>query len=250
MSDPFIPFIFELCAETHHAAGAARAGGAHRIELCTDLAVGGLTPPPSLVEAAVASSGLPVHVLLRPTAATFCYSPEVFAAIAQAMGEARRAGAAGFVLGLLGDDRRVDREHTRALVELAGDLPVTFHRAFDTTPDLDEALEDVIATGCARLLTSGGADDVLAGASALARLVARAGTRIEIAVGGGLTLENAAGIVHRTGSHHFHASLRSTGVGAGNLASPGTLEARIAAMIAILSEASQPAGSTSRAEVC
>ncbi len=233
------PFTFELCAETLDACRVARAGGAHRIELCTDLRVGGLTPPLSLIEAAVECSGLPVHVLLRPTAVSFLYSAEVYASIANSMEQARRAGAAGFVLGLLGPDGTVDRDHTRALVELAGPLPVTFHRAFDATPDLAGALEDVISTGCSRVLTSGGADEVLGGAAALARLVAQAGSRIQVAVGGGLTLENAAELVHRTGSHHYHASLRASA--AGDLSD--SLQGRTAAMVGILAEAGVPVGS-------
>ena len=239
------PFTFELCAESLDACRVARAGGAHRLELCTDLRVGGLTPPLSMIEAAVECSGLPVHVLLRPTAASFLYSSGVYAAIASSMELARRAGAAGFVLGLLQADGTVDREHTRALVELAGPLPVTFHRAFDATPNLADALEDVISTGCSRVLTSGGADEVLAGASSLARLVAQAGSRVQVAVGGGLTLGNAAELAHRTGSHHYHASLRAPATGG----VPESLQGRIAAMVGILAEAGEPVGSVAGTEL-
>ena len=239
------PFTFELCAESLDACRVARAGGAHRLELCTDLRVGGLTPPLSLIEAAVGCSGLPVHVLLRPTAASFLYSSSVYAAIADSMQQARRAGAAGFVLGLLQSDGTVDREHTRALVELAGPLPVTFHRAFDTTPHLADALEDVISTGCSRGLTSGGADEVRAGASSLTRLVVQAGSRIQVAVGGGLTLENAAELVRRTGSRHYHASLRAPATDGAT----DSLQGRIAAMVGILAEAGEPVGSVRGTEL-
>lgn len=239
-----LAFTFELCAETLDACRVARAGGAHRIELCTELNVGGLTPEMSLLQAAVKQSGLPVHVLLRPTAASFVYSPEVYAAIAASMEEAKRAGAAGFVLGLLHPDGTVDLEHTRALVKLAAPLPVTFHRAFDATPDLSAALEDVIATGCTRVLTSGGAPEVLGGASALADLVAQAGSRIQVAVGGGLTLQNAAELVQRTGSQHYHASLRAApGKGV-----PTSLQGRLEAMVSILAEAGEPVGSAAVVE--
>lgn len=200
--------MFELCAETLESCRAAAPGGADRIELCTELDVGGLTPPPEFVRAAVAQSGLPVHVLLRPTADHFRYTPKIFAAIAEALGAAKHAGAAGVVLGLLHADGTVDREHTRALVEQAAPLPVTFHRAFDETPDLAAALEAVIATGCARVLTSGGAPDVLSGASALAGLVEQAAGRIAVAAGGGLRLRNAASVAALSHCRHFHASLR------------------------------------------
>lgn len=223
--------VFELCAETCDACCVAKVAGVHRIELCADLDVGGLTPSPALVAAAVKESGLPVHVLLRPTAATLQYSPVIFAAIARSMEEARQAGAAGFVLGLLDAGNRVDREHTTALVEQAAGLPVTFHRAFDMTPDLRQALEDVIATGCTRVLTSGGEADVLRGIPALARLVDQAGARIEVAVGGGLSLENVTRVVQQTGGQHFHASLRSP-------AGMQQLPARLSEMLTLIAGAS------------
>ncbi len=233
---------FELCAETRAACLHARRGGADRIELCTALAVGGLTPPPALVRAVVARSGVPVHVLLRPTATTFRSSPEIFSAIRQSLDQAKQAGAAGVVLGLLREDGRVDLERTRTLVALAHPLPVTFHRAFDATPDLSEALEDVIAAGCARVLTSGGAPDVLTGAPALARLVKQAGERIEVAVGGGLRLANAQVVAQRTGAHHFHASLRAEEPGMASIfeGSSRSLAARIRQLTQILRQVRDP----------
>ena len=202
------PIVFELCAETLEAVAAAAAGGAQRVELCTALDVGGLTPSTDLVKRAIARTPLPVHILLRPTAATFQYSPEIFAALRHSLLLLRDKGVAGFVLGILTSHGHIDVEHTRALVELASPLPVTFHRAFDEITDLLQALEDVIATGCTRLLTSGGRPDVLSGAHVLARLVRQAGPRIDIAVGGGLRLANASIVAELTGASHFHASLR------------------------------------------
>jgi copper homeostasis protein len=198
---------FELCAQTLPACLAASAGGAHRIELCSSLEAGGLTPPLTLVEAAVRMNAIPVHVLLRPFADDFRSSPAVVAALASSLRAVRSLGAAGVVVGLLHEDGKVDVDRMRALVQLAAPLPVTFHRAFDVTPDLFEALEDVISSGCTRVLTSGGAPDVLAGASTLARLIRQAGARIEVALGGGLRLENAETVAHLTGGRHFHGSL-------------------------------------------
>lgn len=121
---------------------------------------------------------------------------------------AKSLGARGFALGVLHADGRVDVERTRELVELAAPLEVTFHRAFDLTPSLDEALEDVIAAGCGRVLTSGGARDVVAGAESLARLVEQSRGRIAVAAGGGLRLANAAEVARATGASHFHGSVR------------------------------------------
>src|ERR1700754_2090772 len=199
---------FELCAETLDACLAAREGGADRIELCSALSEDGLTPSHALIHAAVERSGLPVYVLLRPRAGDFLYNEDEFALMREDLLHARELGARGFALGFLRADGTVDVERTRELVELAAPLEVTFHRAFDLTPSLDAALEDVIAAGCRRLLTSGGERDVAAGAGNLARLVQRASGRIDVAVGGGLRLRNAASVAQATKADHFHGSVR------------------------------------------
>jgi len=165
---------------------------------------------------------------LRPHAHGFVYSASEFASIGVELQYAQRIGADGVVLGILNADRTVDTARTRALVELAAPMKVTFHRAFDEVPDFDRALEDVITTGCHRILTSGDAPDVLTGADTLARLVKRAATRIDIAAGGGLRLSNANEVRRRTGARHFHGSLRLQSEG------PPHLIDRIRAMVDIL----------------
>jgi copper homeostasis protein len=209
------PIVFELCAETLDACLAAREGGADRIELCTALDVGGLTPDHDLVAEAVHRSGLPVHVMLRPHADGFDYSAADFDLICEELHHVQRLGVSGVVFGILHANGTVDVERTRTLVDLAGSLETTFHRAFDATPDLDQALEEVIATGCDRILTSGGAPDVLTGADALGRLVTRAADRIQIAAGGGLRLENAQTVARITQTRHFHGSLRRPATSSG-----------------------------------
>jgi copper homeostasis protein len=199
---------FELCSETLQACLAAREGGADRIELCSALSEDGLTPSHGFIQAAVKQSGLPVYVLLRPRAGDFVYSDAEFAVMREDLLHVHALGANGFVLGILRADGTVDVERTRELVELAAPLEVTFHRAFDLTPSLDEALEDVLATGCRRVLTSGGENNVVGGSGSLARLVERAAGRIDVAVGGGLRLDNAASVARATHAHHFHGSLR------------------------------------------
>jgi copper homeostasis protein len=200
--------IFELCAETIDACLAARDGGAHRIELCSGLSEGGITPSHGLILDAVKRSGLPVHVLVRPRGGNFVYSASEIDVMRRDIVHIKEHGAAGAVFGILRPDGRVDIEATRALVQIARPLEVTFHRAFDATPSLPQALEDVIATGADRLLTSGGQRNVVAGSAALAELVRMAGQRIEIAVGGGLRLQNAASVARATHAKHFHGSLR------------------------------------------
>ena len=203
--------IFELCAETIDACVSAHGGGAARIELCSALSEGGLTPSHGLIKAAVAQSGLPVHGLVRPRGGDFLYSTDELAVMEEDIAHMKRLGAAGVVLGVLRPDRMVDVATMCRLVELARPLEVTFHRAFDETPSVGHALEAVIATGCDRVLTSGGRCDVQAGADVLAHLVAQAGERIAVAVGGGLRLSNATEVAHRTGARHFHGSLGRDG---------------------------------------
>lgn len=202
--------IFELCAETMDACVAARDGGADRIELCSALSEGGITPSHGLVREAVQASGLPVHTLIRPRGGNYLYSEAEIAVMAEDILHMRSLGVAGVVLGLLRADNTVDVETTKNFVQLARPMEVTFHRAFDDTPSLEQALEDVIATGCTRVLTSGGCENVMQGADQLAKLVAQAAGRIDVAVGGGLRLDNAAALATRTGATHFHGSLRHT----------------------------------------
>jgi copper homeostasis protein len=121
---------------------------------------------------------------------------------------ARRMGASGVVLGVLHPDGTVDTEKTREFVAMAGALEVTFHRAFDDVVCQEQALEEVIAAGCRRVLSSGGEPDVVRGVESLARLGKLAAGRIDVAVGGGLRLNNAAAVARATRARHFHGSLR------------------------------------------
>ncbi len=210
MPSPVQDIVFELCAESLDACLLARASGAARIELCSDLNADGLTPSHALIRQAVLQSGVPVYVLLRPRAGDFVYTDREFSLIQEDLLHARELGAAGFALGVLHTYGTVDVERTRELVNLAAPLEVTFHRAFDVTPSLPEALEAIISTGCHRILTSGGAATVFAGAATLAELVRLAGKRIDIAVGGGLRAEGAASLVSTTGARHFHGSVRQS----------------------------------------
>lgn len=202
--------VFELCAESLQACLAAGEGGAHRIELCSALTEDGLTPSHGLIQAAVQRSSVPVHVLLRPRSGDFNYSDDEFALIRADLLHARSLGVSGFALGILRSDTTVDIERTRELVELAAPLEVTFHRAFDLTLSLEQALEDIIAARCNRVLTSGGASDVVTGAANIAMLVSRANNRIVIAAGGGLRIENADFVARNSKAKHFHGSMRRT----------------------------------------
>jgi len=197
----------EICAETLQACAAAREGGADRIELCSDLAEGGVTPSHGLIRRAMLESKLPVHVMLRPRAGTFVYSAVEFEVICSDLEHAAQLGAAGVVCGILREDNTVDEERTAKLVKLAGPLEVTFHRAFDYAPDLAQALDSVIACGCRRVLTSGGKPSASEGEVTLAALVEQARGRIRIAAGGGITVQIAARLLARA-RLDLHTSLR------------------------------------------
>jgi copper homeostasis protein len=211
--------LFELCADSLDAALAAQAGGADRMELCEQLAVGGVTPSAGLLAAVMEAVTTPVHVLIRPRAGDFAYSAAEFAGMRAEIEQARAAGAAGIAVGVLLADGRVDVERTRELVELARPMQATFHRAFDVAGGvgygLREALEDVIRTGADCLLTSGGSANVLEGATQIGELQRQAGDRLEVMAGGGLRLENLAEVVRRSGVTRLHGSLSRKARGAG-----------------------------------
>ena len=201
--------LLEISVETAEAAAAAERGGAQRIELCAKLRLGGLTPSERLMRMARAKVALPIFAMIRPHAGDFTYSAEELAQMRGEIDTAKQLGMDGIVLGLLTRDRSVDVERTRQLVKAAQPLPVTFHRAFDDAVNLDAALEDVIATGARRILTSGGSPSAPAGIENLARLVVAAKNRILILPGGGINASNALDIARQTVAQELHSGLGS-----------------------------------------
>ena len=195
--------------QTAEAAVAAERGGAHRVELCADLAVGGLTPSEELMRQARDQVRLPIFAMIRRRAGDFVYSAKEVDRMGRDIDAARRLGMNGVVLGLLAPDRRVDVPRTKELVKFAGHLPVTFHRAFDACSNLLESLEDVIGSGAARILTSGGEPTAAEGADVLASLIDVARERIAILPGGGINASNIADVAEKTGAREFHSGLGS-----------------------------------------
>lgn len=200
--------ILEICIDSVEAALAASRGGAQRVELCADLLEGGVTPSAGLIATVRQQIAIDLFVMIRPRGGDFCYTDSEYAVMEAEIAHAKALGANGLVLGVLGQDCRVDLERTRRLVELAVPLPVTFHRAFDHAPDLEAALEDVVATGAQRVLTSGGAANAAQGTQTIAKLVQQARGRIDVMAGGGVRLGNIAALA-ATGATEFHTSLRT-----------------------------------------
>jgi copper homeostasis protein len=199
--------LIEVCVDSVASAIAAERGGAQRIELCSDLLEGGVTPSVGLLGVVRSKISIALHPLIRPRPGDFCYSEAEFECMVRDVEIAKSEGADGVVLGILEQEGNVDVARTRQLVELARPLSVTFHRAFDMSADLFRALEDVCATGADRLLTSGGEQECLHGVDTVARLVPAANGRITIMAGGRIGINNASTIVEQTGVTEIHVGL-------------------------------------------
>jgi copper homeostasis protein len=198
---------FELAVQDVHGLAVAARLGVDRIELCSALPVGGVTPSLGLVGTAVAMPGMPpVHVLVRPRLGGFEHTPEETDLILRDVRLALSAGAAGVVVGGIRDGR-VDTGLIRRVVDAANGSPVTFHRAFDSLPDPHEAVATLADLGVRRILTSAGAAAVADALPALAELVVAADGRIEIMAGGGVRPEQIEKIL-RTGVPAIHASAK------------------------------------------
>jgi copper homeostasis protein len=199
--------VLEICVESVDHAMAAERGGAQRVELCSDLSSGGVTPSAGLMKIARQNVGLPIFVLIRPRHGNFVYSKRELETMAEDIRTAKQLGMNGIVLGLLNARGEVEVAGTRKLVELAHPLPVTFHHAFDAAPDLQRSLAAVTKTGAKRILTSGGKPRAADNLSGLARLVSTASDRISIMPGGGINARNVTRISRQTLAHEIHTSL-------------------------------------------
>lgn len=197
----------EVCCGDLPSVRAAKEGGAHRIELCQALDVDGLTPSEDMMKSAI-EMGLPIQVLIRPREGNFVYDKKEQAEMQREIRFARKLGVNGVVIGALKSDGSIDEETVRSLVEEAEGLSITFHRAFDVCTEPLKALEQIIALGCHRLLSSGQAPTAEQGIPLLKELVERAGERLIIMPGAGVNAQNARRILSETGAHEIHGSLR------------------------------------------
>ena len=198
----------ELCCDGLEAARAAAAAGADRIELCTNLACGGLTPPHEVLDEA-AALGVPVHVLIRPREGDFVYNFSEIHQILFNIAYCGNSGMEGVVIGALTSDGMVDIPLCQDLIALARSysLSVTFHRAIDRTKDIFKALEQVIELGVDRVLTSGGAESALEGAATIKKMIdLAAGSKTIIMAGAGITATNVLNLIYRTGVTEIHGS--------------------------------------------
>ncbi|HJP58529.1 MAG TPA: copper homeostasis protein CutC [Gemmatimonadaceae bacterium] len=199
------PVLVEAAVESLDAAVAAERAGAQRIELCARLDIGGTTPSMTLIESALERLKIPVYVMVRPRGGDFVYTDDELNLMVNDSARVGRLGPAGIVTGAIGANGKVDRSILSRLVDAAGDLPITFHRAFDALADQQAALDELIDIGVNRILTAGGASSALDGVERIATLVKRAGERITIIAGGKVRAHNVAEVIHRSGVREVHA---------------------------------------------
>lgn len=200
--------MLEIAANSVASALAAQQGGAGRVELCTALELGGLTPSPAQIALARERLHIPLYVLIRPRAGDFLYSELECETMLRDIEACAALGCDGVVLGVLDAQGNVDTVRCRALIAAAGKLGVTFHRAFDLSRDPTRALEDIVALGCERILTSGAQAGAADGSTLIRELVRQAGDRIVVMPGAGITAQNIAALAAATGAREFHASAK------------------------------------------
>ena len=196
--------ICEICVDSVAGARAAEAAGARRVELCADLLEGGITPSRGMIRQARTIAGVGLHVIIRPRGGDFLFDADEFAIMRADIETAKAERADGVVIGLLTAEGGIDAERTRALIALARPLSVTFHRAFDVAAKPFNALETLIELGVDRVLTSGQEATVLEGLPLIIELMKRAGDRIVIMPGGGITARNIERIVAEAQPREIH----------------------------------------------
>ena len=198
----------EVCANSVSSALAAQKGGAIRVELCSSLPEGGTTPSYGEIKLAKKMLDIAVFPIIRPRGGDFLYADLEFELMKENIKLCKSLACEGVVTGILTAGGKVDKIRCAELIELAGPMKVTFHRAFDMTIDLEEALEDIIELGVARILTSGGRASAIAGAEIIARLISLAAGRIVVMPGAGINPANVRDLIRITGAREFHASAR------------------------------------------
>ncbi|MDQ6738125.1 MAG: copper homeostasis protein CutC, partial [Gemmatimonadota bacterium] len=202
-------FVLEIAANSVESALAAQMGGADRVELCADLEHGGTTPSCGTIGITRDRLRIPLYVLIRPRTGDFCYDATEIEVMLRDIELCAKVGCNGVVIGALDKDGDVDITVCRDLIATAGQLGVTFHRAFDVARDPVRALDAIIELGCERILTSGGEANALAGAERIALFVKQAGSRANIMVGAGLDASNVLEVARCSGAREFHGSAKA-----------------------------------------
>jgi len=240
--------VVEICTDSPAGAAAAEAGGAQRIELCSALTLGGLTPSAGCIERALAVASLPVMVMIRPRAGDFCYAADELDTMLADIDRAAALGAHGVVFGVLSPDGSVDQHAIARLAERARPMAVVVHRAVDVSADPVAAVAALARLDVDRVLSSGGAATAPEGSACLARMVEVAGDALVVMPGGGVREQHLPDLLSVTGAREVHVTAgavqdgpmqyRAAVVSMASADPPGeferkhTLPARVAALVA------------------
>jgi copper homeostasis protein len=201
-------FKLEICVDNVESAITAQNAGANRVELCNNLQEGGTTPGAGTIASARSNLSIDLNVIIRPRGGDFLYTDLEYDIMRRDIEICGEYGVNGVVFGILMPGGDIDIERTAKLVEFANPMSVTFHRAFDMCSDPFAALEDIIAAGAERLLTSGQKDKAIDGTELISQLIETAGERIIIMPGSGISDLNIAFIAKNTGAKEFHLTAR------------------------------------------
>ncbi len=199
-------YTLEVACGNMDSVHAAINGGADRIELCAALSVGGITPGDGFIRHAIEVSNVPVFVMIRPREGDFVYTQEEFEIMLKDITRCRELQVQGVVAGMLHPDGNIDVERSAKLVEAAGSMSVTFHRAFDLSKDPLVSLEAIIQCGFHRLLTSGQEYSAPTGAACISQLMKQNAGRIQIMAGAGVNAQNVVSLIQNTGVREVHLS--------------------------------------------
>jgi len=201
----------EIACFNLESALIAQKAGADRVELCADMSVGGITPIIETIQLARENLTIDLYVMIRPRGGNFVYSESEFIQMKTEIEAIKKLGVNGFVFGILKDDKTINFEQNKVLVELAKPFPCTFHRAFDAVSNYEKALEDVISCGFSTILTSGTFPNVMEGKEVLKQLVIQANNHIEIMPGGGLRSTNISELNEMVNANWYHSSAITDG---------------------------------------
>jgi len=201
----------EIACFNLESALIAQKSGADRVELCADMSVGGTTPTIEMIQQARENLTIDLYVMIRPRGGNFVYSEVEFQQMKSEIETIKKLGVNGFVFGILNEDKTINIEQNKVLVELAKPFSCTFHRAFDEVLDYEKALEDVILSGFSTILTSGTFPNVMEGKEVLKQLVIQANNRIEIMPGGGLRSTNISELNEIVNANWYHSSAITDG---------------------------------------
>lgn len=203
-------YQIEVCIDNLESLHNAISGGATRIELCSSLSLGGLTPSYGFMKKAVLLSPVPIYAMIRPRQGDFLYDSDDIEAMLEDIYVAKKAGVQGIVIGALNKVGEIDMDTSRQLVNASNGLGVTFHRAIDQCSNYHLAIENIAELGCERILTSGLSSNALEGKEIISSMVNLSKGRFSVMAGAGVTANNAVAIVESTGVRELHLSGKST----------------------------------------